>query len=367
MGAACLLGLIPCNKTSRALSKYGTKRTHVRVEVGSGLRAGEWTSSAGWQETVDTPITIPACLPQIRANELVRVAELGRGQFGNVWLARWHGVEVAELGRGQFGSVWLARWHGVEVALKELHGANSPRSREEMLGEACTLASLRHPCVIAIYGVIIGQGSPASVLEYVEGSSLRSGLQRLAVAGPVSGRLRAAIALQAARGMEYLHSRHVVHFDLKCDNLLADLRDPLRPAVKIGDLGLSKQKARRFRAATFMSGNMRGTMPWMAPELFPVMTSMRDTGVMVYPGLSLPAIFTGVINGTLRPAMPPDAPQPWRELMDACCSSHPGDRPSFSDIAATLKTLTAALADSEARLGAISQSVSQSMTPFPAT
>lgn len=65
--------------------------------------------------------------------------------------------QVAELGRGQFGSVWLARWHGVEVALKELHGANSPRSREEMLGEACTLASLRHPCVIAIYGVIIGQ------------------------------------------------------------------------------------------------------------------------------------------------------------------------------------------------------------------
>lgn len=55
--------------------------------------------------------------------------------------------------------MWLARWHGVEVALKELHGANSPRSREEMLGEACTLASLRHPCVIAIYGVIIGQVS----------------------------------------------------------------------------------------------------------------------------------------------------------------------------------------------------------------
>jgi serine/threonine protein kinase len=40
--------------------------------------------------------------------------------------------------------------------------------------------------------------------------------------------------------MEYLHGQFVVHFDLKCDNLLCDLRDPGRPVVKIGDLGLSK-------------------------------------------------------------------------------------------------------------------------------
>lgn len=46
--------------------------------------------------------------------------------------------------------------------------------------------------------------------------------------------------LQAARGMEYLHGQYVVHFDLKCDNLLCDLRDPQRPVIKIGDLGLSK-------------------------------------------------------------------------------------------------------------------------------
>ena len=52
---------------------------------------------------------------------------------------------------------------------------------------------------------------------------------------------------QAARGMEYLHGQFVVHFDLKCDNLLCDLRDPSRPTVKIGDLGLSKVRRRGGR------------------------------------------------------------------------------------------------------------------------
>ena len=75
----------------------------------------------------------------------------------------------------------------------------------------------------------------------------------------------------ANAGMEYLHSRHVVHFDLKCDNLLADLRSKLQPLVKIGDMGLSK-----YKAATFMSGNMRGTLPWMAPEMFPAMSASKS-------------------------------------------------------------------------------------------
>lgn len=70
-------------------------------------------------------------------------------------------------------------------------------------------------------------------------------------------RLRAYIALQAAYGMEYLHLHFMVHFDLKCDNLLCDLRDLNKPVVKIGDLGLSKQKK-----GSFVSGNMRGTLPW---------------------------------------------------------------------------------------------------------
>jgi len=43
------------------------------------------------------------------------------------------------------------------VAVKELHATNSVQSNAEMFGEAETLNSLRHPCIIAFYGVVVNQ------------------------------------------------------------------------------------------------------------------------------------------------------------------------------------------------------------------
>ena len=68
-----------------------------------------------------------------------------------------------ELGRGQFGRVWLAHWKGVEVAVKELHRCGDARARAEMLQEAQTLAGLRHPCVVALFGILLDESSVSSM------------------------------------------------------------------------------------------------------------------------------------------------------------------------------------------------------------
>ena len=77
-------------------------------------------------------------------------------------------VQVHELGRGQFGRVWLARWRGVEVAVKEPRRGGCARACRETLAEATMLASLRHPCVTALFGILhdnVSTSLPTSLLE----------------------------------------------------------------------------------------------------------------------------------------------------------------------------------------------------------
>lgn len=69
--------------------------------------------------------------------------------------------------------------------------------------------------------------------------------------------------IKALQGMEYLHQKRIVHFDLKSANLLLGWRDR-RAICKVADFGLSKQ-----RRETYVSNvsSQRGTLPWIAPEI----------------------------------------------------------------------------------------------------
>ena len=81
--------------------------------------------------------------------------------------AVFYAPQLHELGRGQFGRVWLAHWKGVEVAVKELHRSGDARARAEMLLEAQTLAGLRHPCVVALFGILLDESSVSPLQAHV--------------------------------------------------------------------------------------------------------------------------------------------------------------------------------------------------------
>ena len=52
------------------------------------MATGEWTGSGKWQEVQEATLEIPSSLQQIESNDLTKIKELGRGQFGSVWLCR---------------------------------------------------------------------------------------------------------------------------------------------------------------------------------------------------------------------------------------------------------------------------------------
>ncbi|XP_061351634.1 uncharacterized protein LOC133296625 isoform X2 [Gastrolobium bilobum] len=268
--------------------------------------------------------------------------------------------ELRELGSGTFGTVYHGKWRGTDVAIKRIKkscftGRSSEQERltVEFWREADILSKLHHPNVVAFYGVVQDGpgGTMATVAEYMVDGSLRHVLLRKD--RYLDRRKRLIIAMDAAFGMEYLHSKNIVHFDLKCDNLLVNLKDPLRPICKVGDFGLSKIKRN-----TLVSGGVRGTLPWMAPELlngssnkvsekvdvfsFGIVLWEILTGEEPYANMHYGAIIGGIVNNTLRPTIPNYCDHEWRTLMEQCWAPNPAARPSFTEIASRLRVMSAA-------------------------
>ncbi|KAL7130586.1 hypothetical protein ABFS83_13G144200 [Erythranthe nasuta] len=268
--------------------------------------------------------------------------------------------ELKELGAGTFGTVYHGKWRGSDVAIKRIKkscftGRQSEQDRltNEFWKEAEILSKLHHPNVVAFYGVVQdGPGATlATVTEYMVNGSLRHVLLRKDRL--LDRRKRLIIAMDAAFGMEYLHSKNIVHFDLKCDNLLVNLKDPSRPICKVGDFGLSKIKRN-----TLVSGGVRGTLPWMAPELlngssnrvsekvdvfsFGIVLWEILTGEEPYANMHYGAIIGGIVNNTLRPTIPSYCDSEWRRLMEQCWAPNPAVRPSFTEIASRLRVMSSA-------------------------
>eukprot|EP01018_Ginkgo_biloba_P039905 Gb_29790 [translate_table: standard] len=269
--------------------------------------------------------------------------------------------EIRELGSGTYGTVYHGKWKGSDVAIKRIKAscfAGRPSERERLIAdfwkEASILGQLHHPNVVSFYGVVRDgpDGTLATVTEFMVNGSLKQVLHKKD--RTIDRRKRLIIAMDAAFGMEYLHGKNIVHFDLKCENLLVNMRDPHRPVCKIGDMGLSKVKHQ-----TLVSGGVRGTLPWMAPELLSgksgMVTDKVDvysfgivmwellTGDEPYANMHCGSIIGGIMNNTLRPPIPSWCDPAWRSLMERCWSFDPMERPPFSDIAKELRAVAASI------------------------
>ena len=105
----------------------------------------------------------------------------------------------------------------------------------EFWREAAIMSKLRHRNILAFIGVVNVNNRPGATLgtvtEFMVNGSLKKAL--LCKDKYLDWGRRIMLAMDAAIGMEYLHSKDIVHFDLKCDNLLVNVKDPSRPICKV--------------------------------------------------------------------------------------------------------------------------------------
>lgn len=173
-----------------------------------------------------------------------------------------------EIGQGGMGAVWRATDEllGRVVAIKRVRLGSLPpdeaaRARERTMREARIAAALHHPHVVSIFDVVIEDGEPWLILEYVPSRSLGAVLREQ---GPMAPGEVAEIGAQIAAGLAAAHAAGVVHRDVKPDNVLIAGTDPLgMTTAKLTDFGISRvAQTSDITAADILSG----TPAYLAPE-----------------------------------------------------------------------------------------------------
>jgi serine/threonine protein kinase len=251
------------------------------------------------------------------------------------------------LGKGSFGEVALCEDPQTDerIAVKSLYKRDDHAFdfTNKFMREVEMLTRLRHPCVLSIVGYSLPtETEPAQIgTEYAPNGDLDKILKqrRLGQAPRFADDTGIAIIVCGiVYGMRYLHSRGVMHRDLKPMNVLLDSSGH----AKIGDFGSS-----RLASMNLTLTHCVGTPLYMAPEMyqdgeytvavdvysFALMLYESLVGVPVFPiNVSPVALMRKVVNGE-RPQLPCTMNEEIREMIERCWSVDPSNRDSFHDIA----------------------------------
>lgn len=197
-----------------------------------------------------------------------------------------------ELGRGGFGVVYKGQLDdGTIIAVKRMEAAVvSNKGLQEFQSEIAVLSKVRHRHLVALLGYCIEGNERLLVYEYMPKGALSRHIFDWANNGlePISWKRRLSIALDVARGLEYLHGlahRSFIHRDLKPSNIL--LGDDFR--AKVSDFGLVKLAPEgKYSVET----RLAGTFGYLAPEY--AVTGRITTKADVYSfGVVLMELITG--------------------------------------------------------------------------
>jgi serine/threonine protein kinase len=257
---------------------------------------------------------------------------------------------IAEGGLGSVHRGWDLDL-GREVAIKRVRvacsGASNAR-KMELLNEARTLSTLKHPNIVSVYDSGEDEQGAYLVMELVKGENLEQIIER----GALSEADFEQLAIQTLEGLIAAHAVNVVHLDLKPMNVMVCWSAIGQIQIKLLDFGLAQMVEAPSDQATDGDGSIMGSVFFMAPEQFergPVdrRTDLYALGEIFYHALTQQYPFQGETGPQVmvahlkhrfiplikyRPDLDPFVPQ-WVEWLMSC---KPADRPN--DAAEALKS-----------------------------
>lgn len=256
---------------------------------------------------------------------------------------------LQRVGAGGMAEVFRAHDEllGRDVALKvfrrEFASAEDLRRQR---GEVRILANLSHPSLVTLFDTTAdADGRGVLVLEFVDGADVGARLK----AGPIAAPAVAALGLDVARALAYIHGKGVVHRDVAPANILLPATPSPGVAAKLTDLGI----ARLIDDARITStGFVIGTASYLSPEqaagkpvgppsdVYSLGLVLLEclTGARAFPG-------SGVESAAARLARDPEVPETldadWRRLIRSMLAREPERRPQADAVAARLADMLA--------------------------
>lgn len=258
----------------------GSDNESVKITV-----AGSSVSVGALSETHTVSTSETSDIQMVEAGNMVISIQVLKNVTNNF-------SEENVLGQGGFGTVYKGELHdGTKIAVKRMEsGVLAGKGLAEFKSEIAVLTKVRHRHLVALLGYCLDGNEKLLVYEYMPQGTLSRHLFNWVDEGlkPLEWTKRLTIALDVARGVEYLHGlahQSFIHRDLKPSNIL--LADDMR--AKVGDFGL-------VRLAPEGKGSIEtriaGTFGYLAPEY--AVTGRVTTKVDVFSfGVILMELITG--------------------------------------------------------------------------